>query len=123
MSCPLHAKSATEQKKEKEKKDDLIKQEKLAQKTVQQSLIPFNFFADLVETSPEIFFALVLAAIGILSLVFQVISFGTFTNFLFFFSIVMFGIKKIFGENLKKVKIPPENADKSIRGILASNNK
>lgn len=119
----FNSKSAKEQEKEKEKKDDLMKQEKLAQKTVQQSLIPFNFFADLVETSPEIFFAIVLAAIGILSFLFTFVSFGTFTSFLFFFSIVMFGVKKILGENIRKVKIPPENADKSIRGILASNNK
>lgn len=119
----INSKPATEQEKEKEKKDDLIKQEKLARKTVQKSLIPFNFFADLVETSPEFFFALVLAACGILSIVFHFISFGTFTSFLFFGSITLFGVQKIAGNNSHKIRIPPENADKSIRGLLASNNK
>ncbi|OHT12274.1 hypothetical protein TRFO_17959 [Tritrichomonas foetus] len=118
-----NSKPATEQEKEKEEKEDLKKQEKLARKTVQQSLIPFNFFADLVETSPEIFFAVVLAVGGLLSLIFRVVSFGTFTSFLFFFSILMFGIQKIFGRKITQARIPPENAEKSIRGILASNNK
>ena len=117
-----NTKSTTEQEKENEEKEDLQKQKKLARKTVQTSLIPFNFFADFVETCPDIFFAFVLGVVGILSILFKFVSFGTFTSSLFFFCIIIFGIQKIRGIDISKDRIPPENAEKSIRGLLASNN-
>lgn len=112
--------------------DELLKQEqkvaqkikaKKAEQNIQQSLIPFNFFADLVETSPEILFSAVVIIISFLSLIFQFISFGVFTCSAVFTFVVIFGLQKVIGKRAPIERIPPDDAEPSIRPLLASNNQ
>lgn len=105
---------------EKEEKKAVKKK---ARETVHRSLIPFNFFADFVQTSDHLFFAVAILTIGILSKVFKYVSFGTFISAALFTLIVVFGLQKVRGKKHIGERINPEDAEPAVREFLASSNK
>lgn len=112
-----------EDEREEAQKEEKKEMKKKARETVHRSLVPFNFFADFVQTSHHLFFSVVVLIVGLLSRIFKFVSFGTFISGLFFILIVIFGLQKVRGKKYIGERISPDDAEPSVREFLASSNK
>ena len=92
--------------------------------TVGVSLNVFNFISDFVETSPKIFFILVAMFIGIVSIIFNFISFGMLTCCLILGLILQYGIQIVMGKVKKPCNIEiNEISDSPVQQFVISSNK
>ncbi|KAH0790114.1 hypothetical protein GPJ56_006009 [Histomonas meleagridis] len=98
-------------------------QMRIMRETVQESLNPFNFFSDFVETSPTLFFVFFALFVGIVSIVFQFISFGTLVCVIIIAMIFQYGLQIIVGKLPKpSERIIDNNATSPVKKFVAASN-
>ena len=103
--------------------DEQLEVQRKARENLLESLIPFNFFADMFETAPRLVWALVVALVAFMSWAVYFMSFGTLVSAICLGFVLFTGVSRVCGWQVPCNDAEPETAEQSIQDLIRSRNE
>lgn len=89
----------------------------------EHSFNPFNIVADFMNSTPEIFFSLIIIIALFLSALFNYVTFGSFVSLLFVLLLVIIGLMKVTGNDIRLDKFDEKETIKPLQPYVKARNK